>query len=363
MRLGFAGGGTDISPFCDTYGGFVLSATIDMFAYCTIAPKDDGLIKISMTDCNHHEIQKSSHFLEETKPSRLIKGVYNEVVKLMNNGEALSFEISTYSDAPIGSGLGSSSTMIVAILKCFSEWLNYPFGDYELAQLAYRIEREHLCLKGGRQDQYAAAFGGLNFIEFYDNNRTVVNPLRVKNWIINELESSLVLYYTGASRESAKIIARQSTEIMSNPQALASMKKLRNSAVMMKESLLKGNIYDFAIQMKEAWEAKKGTAKEIASPAIDEIYEFAMESGAYTGKVSGAGGGGFMMFLVEPTKKKQLLQKLSKKPGLTFSPHFTKHGVQAWAAREKTESVFGKKETNCSFTLKNLQPQNLHSVG
>ena len=208
LRLGFAGGGTDVSPYSDLYGGLILNATINLFAYCTIEEKNDGVISIKGSDIEQSTEYKTAKTLPIDGCLDLHKGVYNRVVKEFNITEPLSFAISTYSDSPPGSGLGSSSTMVVAILKAFVEWLSLPLGEYEIAKLAYEIEREDLGLSGGKQDQYAATFGGFNFMEFY-NDRIIVNPLIIKRWIIDELESSVILYYTGASRSSAQIIDEQ----------------------------------------------------------------------------------------------------------------------------------------------------------
>jgi D-glycero-alpha-D-manno-heptose-7-phosphate kinase len=237
----------------------------------------------------------------------------------------------TYSDAPAGSGLGSSSTMVVAILKAFMEWLNLPLGEYDMASLAYEIERVDLNLSGGKQDQYAATFGGFNFIEFYDNDRVIVNPLRIKNWIKNEVENSLVLYYTGTSRESAAIINDQirNTKIKAE-KSLEGMHKLKYYATEMKNSLLKGDFDGLGNCLRKGWESKKMMSTTITNPLIDEIYNFIMLNGAKAAKISGAGGGGFMMILCDPIERYSLIQNLKKTEGKVMSVHFTETGAQAW---------------------------------
>ena len=208
LRLGLAGGGSDVSPYSDIYGGLILNATINLYTYCTIEETTDGKITIDSFDANCHQTLPATERLEIDGKAILIKGVYNRVVKDFQTGP-LSFRITTHNDAPIGSGLGTSSSMVVCILKAFVEWLSLPLGDYEISRLAYEIERKDLALSGGKQDQYAAAFGGFNFMEFLKDDLVIVNPLKIKRWILDELEASILLYFTGASRSSAKIIDEQ----------------------------------------------------------------------------------------------------------------------------------------------------------
>ena len=194
LRLGLAGGGSDVSPYSDIYGGLILNATINLYAYCTIEETDDNQITINAFDAHCNKSYPIAESLEIDGEASLIKGVYNRVVKDFGVG-AKSFKITTYNDAPAGSGLGTSSTMVVCILKCFVEWLGLPLGDYEISRLAYEIERKDLGLSGGKQDQYAAAFGGFNYMEFLQNDIVIVNPLKIKRWIIDELEASMLLYF------------------------------------------------------------------------------------------------------------------------------------------------------------------------
>jgi D-glycero-alpha-D-manno-heptose-7-phosphate kinase len=335
LRLGLAGGGTDVSPYCDEYGGAVLNVTIDMYSYCTIEPTNDNKIVFIAPDRNEYFECENRPSIDIDDQLVLHKGIYNRIIKDYNAGNPVSFKMTTYSDAPAGSGLGSSSTMVVAILKAYMEWLNLPLGEYDMASLAYEIERIDLKLSGGKQDQYAATFGGLNFIEFFDNNRVIVNPLRIKNWIKNEVESSLVLYYTGTSRDSVTIIDDQIKNTRNKTEkTLEGMHELKFYATEMKNAFLRGEFDELAESLRKGWESKKKLSSAITNPLIDEMYEFIMSNGGKAAKVSGAGGGGFMMIICDPTARYNLVEKLKKTNGKVMLPKFTEKGAQAWTLYE-----------------------------
>ncbi|WP_449246861.1 GHMP family kinase ATP-binding protein [Desulfarculus baarsii] len=331
LRLGLAGGGTDVSPFCDTYGGYVLNTTIDRYAYAVIKTLKEPIVRFVATDQQVEEIKPAAYPVELDGRLDLHKAVYAHMMKCYNGGGNISLALSTYCDAPVGSGLGSSSTLVVAMIRAFVELLNLPLDDYAIAQLAFRIERIDCGLQGGRQDQYSATFGGFNFMEFYANERSLINPLRIKNWILCELEASLVLFFTGVSRESAQIIADQSRNVQSGmASALDAMHGIKREALSMKECLLRGDFDGFVESMKLGWESKKLSAKTVSSPYIDELYEATMRSGALAGKVSGAGGGGFMLFFVPTEKRMDVIRTLNMFQGQVSNCHFTKQGAQAW---------------------------------
>ncbi|MGH8559662.1 MAG: GHMP kinase [Methylococcales bacterium] len=331
LRLGLAGGGTDVSPYCDNFGGAVLNATIGMHAYCTLEPLRENKVSFVASDRNEiFEQAARSQFVYDGLLD-LHKGAYNRIVRDFNQGMPLPCRVTTYSDALAGSGLGSSSTMMVAILTAFVEWLNLPLGEYEIAHMAYEIERKEIGLLGGRQDQYAAAFGGFNFMEFNANEHVIVNPLRVKNWIINELNSSMLLYFTGVSRSSAGIIEQQIEQFkLEGSASLSASHQIKQDAYDMKESLLKGNIRRFAEILGRSWQAKRKLAHNISNLEIDTLMNQAGSAGAIAGKVSGAGGGGFIMFIVDPIRKMDLVNMLSKQSGRVVNFNFEKHGVQSW---------------------------------
>ena len=331
LRLGLAGGGTDVSPYCDVHGGYVLNVTIDRYAYAVIKTLDEPTLRFVATDQQIEEVKPASEPLILNGKLDLHKAVYRHMIAHYNGGRAIPMELSTFCDAPAGSGLGSSSTLVVVMIRAFAELLNLPLDDYTIAHLAYKIERIDCDLQGGRQDQYSATFGGFNFMEFYADERAVINPLRVKSWIICELEASMVLFYTGVSRESAKIIADQSSNVKAGVHdTVEAMHGIKREALVMKECLLRGDFAGIVDSMRLGWENKKRSAKSVSNPQMDEIYTTTISAGALAGKVSGAGGGGFMLFFVPTERRMDVIRTLKQFDGQVSNCHFTKHGTQAW---------------------------------
>lgn len=330
LRIGLAGGGTDVSPYCDEYGGAILNATISLFAHATIELLEEPKIIFEAIDRN----ERWEHPLAENLPLNgildLAKGVYNHVVK---NHEKITqgFKLTTFVDAPAGSGLGTSSTLMVAILGVFVEWLKLPLGEYDIAHTAYQIEREELNMAGGKQDQYAATFGGVNFMEFYADNKVIVNPLRIKSQYLHELEGNLLLYFTATSRLSSTIIEAQSKNVVDkNKESIEAMHQLKEQAKMMKEALLQGKIDDIGSILDFGFRYKKQMAKGISNSTMDEFYETALKAGATGGKISGAGGGGFMMFYCPNNTRYNVQKALEKFDGDFRAYQFTEKGLTSW---------------------------------
>lgn len=331
LRIGFAGGGTDVSPYCDLYGGIVINSTIDRYAYSTIEMNDDDSIIFLSQDLNiklTFDIKEKIEILDELKIHR---AVYSHFMKNYNNNLNISIKLSTFCDAPPGSGLGSSSTLVVAMVKSFVEFFNLAFDDYAVSQLAFQIEREDCALKGGKQDQYSAAFGGFNFMEFGSKNYINVTPLKIKNWIINELEASLILYFTGISRDSSKIISQQSDSVkIKNKKSIEALHLMKKEAISMKESIMTGDFKGIINSLKSGWESKKTSANSVTNELIEDIHYEAIRAGALAGRLSGAGGGGFMLFYVPVQKRVNVINALKKFDGYSCNCHFTFHGAQSW---------------------------------
>lgn len=331
LRLGLGGGGTDVAPYSDLYGGVVLNATIALFAHCSVEIRNDDRVVIKAMDLEQEFEAGCDKPLPTDHKLGLIAQVYNRIVHDFLGGKGFAVTITTYCDAPAGSGLGSSSTLVVSVLAAFSEMFGLPLGEYEMAHLAYEIERGDMKLAGGKQDQYAATFGGVNLMEFYADDRVIINPLRLRRAIHNELESSIMLYFTGKSRDSANIIDQQVGDVRGGEtKSIEALHALKDQARLMKEALLLGDFQGFGDQLRHGWEEKVKVATKITNPQIDEAILAALDAGAIGGKVSGAGGGGFIMLVVRPENKPVVAKRLAKLSGQLFPCTFTDTGAYGW---------------------------------
>ena len=329
LRIGLAGGGTDVSPYSDEFGGAILNATLSLNAYASIEPMQENGIILQALDRKEEQRFDWANELPINGTLDLLKGVYNRIQK--DYGLPLSnFKLSTYVDAPAGSGLGTSSTLVVAIIGAFVEMLKLPLGDYDIAHYAYQIERNDLQLAGGKQDQYAATFGGVNFMEFF-GDKVIVNPLRIRQEYLNELENNLVLYFTATSRESATIIKEQQKNVtQKNAKSIEAMHQLKEQAKMMKEALLKGRLHEIGEILDYGFVQKRKMADNISNSFIDNIYESAKKAGAMGGKISGAGGGGFMIFYCPENTRYNVMDTLNSFGGVVRPYQFTQHGLTSW---------------------------------
>lgn len=325
LRISFGGGGTDVEPFCSEKGGAIIGSTINKYAYCSIIPKESEEITVHSLDFDMTvKYQAKSNYIYDGKLD-LVKAALKSIG--INEG----CEVYLQCDAPPGSGLGTSSTVMVALLSAMAKWKGITMDEYALAELAYHVEREELGISGGYQDQYAAVFGGFNFIEFHGGNKVVVNPLRIKKNIIHELQYNMLLCYTGNIHVSANIIEDQVSNYENKNQvAINAMDEVKALAYAMKDELLRGNLNGFGKLLDYGWTSKKKMSNKISNPRIDELYDEAMKAGALGGKLLGAGGGGYLLMYCPYNVKHKVAERMEKAGGQLADWNFELRGVQSW---------------------------------
>jgi D-glycero-alpha-D-manno-heptose-7-phosphate kinase len=327
LRVSFGGGGTDVSPYCDERGGAVLSATIDRYAYATLEPGGDRIV----VDSVDYDVSVSYSLDEEFVYDGQLD-LAKAVIDHMRGEHGLDsgMRIRLHNDAPPGSGLGSSSAIVVALLGALAHHLGLRMDPYELAERAFMIERVDAGIKGGRQDQYATVFGGFNFIEF-DPGATVVTPLRLRPEVLYELEYGLVFAYVGGQHFSSHIIERQSRNFETGAvAAVAALDRIKELAEDMRRALLLGRLREFGALLDEGWGEKKRMAEGITNERIDEVYAAAREAGALGGKISGAGGGGFMFFMCDPSRRFAVQDALKRLDAELVNFSFVQEGMRSW---------------------------------
>jgi D-glycero-alpha-D-manno-heptose-7-phosphate kinase len=332
LRISFAGGGTDVEPYPQERGGVVLSATIDKYAYATLVPRGNGQIRVESLDYD----VVAKYNVDEKLPDDGELDLVKAVVRTLGGGQGLDLFVHT--DAPPGSGLGSSSAMVVALIGAFLHWLGRSMDEYAVARLAYRIERVELGVPGGWQDQFAAAFGGFNFIELLGDD-IVVNPLRIKRTTLNELQYRLLLCYTGRTRLGGHILDRQIAAYVHKEQdAVAALDSIKEITIAMKNALLQARLNDFGQLLHQEWQQKKRLTSGITDEAIDTLYDAGRQAGAIGGKLLGAGGGGYLLFLCPFEKKHRIAQALEEAGGQVVPFNFDLRGLQVWEAREEADA-------------------------
>lgn len=322
MRIGLAGGGTDVDPYASEHGGYVFNTTISKYAYSTLRPRRDKKISVSSGYYGRFSAPLDGGPLPLDGNMDLIKAVTNYFTPKEG------FDMSIRSDVPAGSGLGGSSTMIVSMIAAISRWLDVDMSKMEMAKLAFHLEREVIGLKGGCQDQYSAVFGGFNSLKI-DKSGVNVMPAHLDSSIINELQCRSVMAFTGMTHDSAAIIDTQQKAYKDgiNEDALDHTKDI---AICLRSALRHGDLEDCGELLAEAWEYKKKFSGSVSNPEIDKFYSTAVSAGAIGGKVSGAGGGGFMYFLCAFDKKPEVSKALAKAGAVVSDFNFEPEGVVSW---------------------------------
>jgi D-glycero-alpha-D-manno-heptose-7-phosphate kinase len=333
LRISFTGGGTDLPPYVNERGGLVLSATIDRHAYATVKFRQDRTIRVCSQDLG----TTLDFDISETPPFDGNLDLIKACLRRLRHDEPLDRGLELYleTEAPPGSGLGASSALVVATIGALAQWRRLSLDRYEIARLAWEIERLDVGVPGGLQDQYAASFGGFNLIEFRNESDVMVNPLRIERRVINELIYNMVLVYTGATRVSARIIQSQVAGLTTHQtDVVDAMDRMKALTLDAKDALLTGRLDVFAEILHEEWLAKKRTSPSVSTQHIDEMYEEARRLGALGGKVSGAGGGGFM-FLYCPYNRKPIVSERLTQLGAQILPiAFEQEGMESWSWQE-----------------------------
>ena len=328
VRVSFSGGGSDLTHyFMSSDSGAVINATISLYCHATLRPRNDKKIIIDSFDLDETiEYQHLDNMLSEDDSF----GLFRSLIKLIKPD--FGFDLTVKSDFPPGSGLGGSSSVMVAVLGCFNEFRRDKWNDHELSEIAFQAERFDMGISGGWQDQYATVFGGFNFIEFKKDNN-LIHPLRLQDKTILELEESLVLFEISSGRDSGSIHDSQKIT-MQDSKIQDLVRQNVDHSYDMKEKVLKGKLRDFGLGLNVAWNLKRQFSSKISNEKLDEIYSYAIEEGALGGKLLGAGGGGFFMFFVENFSKNSFLRSM-KQRGLTETRfQFDDKGMQSWTMRD-----------------------------
>ena len=329
FRVSFGGGGTDMPPYCTEHGGCVISTTIDRHIYITIEPREDKKIQVNSVNYNK-EIIFNIGDNDYTEDFELFKGVIN--VLGINDG----FNITTYSELPAGSGMGGSSSLCVALIGAFNEFYQLGFDKHQIAQKACIIERKELQQKGGYQDQFAASYGGFNFIEFTKD--TKVFPIKTSDEMLNELRYRLILCYVGGSHFSSdiqdEVLKGYEIKKKSYMEAMQDLKDVAHSMKEIIESNDLNNLNKFGDLLHKGWLAKKSLSTKISNKNIENFYLTSRKFGVLGGKLLGAGGGGHLLLFSHPEKKFHVIQELQKIGGKIVNFHFNPKGLEVWKVKK-----------------------------
>ncbi|MDC1489586.1 hypothetical protein N8296_00040 [Flavobacteriaceae bacterium] len=327
VRISFGGGGSDTTAFFKDNNGAVINSAISLYSHCSLSKRTDSKINIDSADLKINKLYLShEEFLNSDKcPLDLIKAT----IKVIN--PSFGFDLYIQSDFPLSSGLGGSAVVVSSIIGCFNEFRIDKWTSYEIAELAYEAERLNMGISGGWQDQYATVFGGFNFMEF-SNRQNLIHPLRLSETTKSSLEQNLILCYTNSSHKSGDIHQDQKSNL-DNKGIQENVKKNVKIAYKMRESLLKENLKEFSNLMNDSWELKKSYSSDISSDYLDDIYEGAKQNGALSGKLLGAGGGGYFLFFTNFSNRNRLINWI-KREGLIYTNFkFEDVGLKSWIER------------------------------
>lgn len=324
LRVSFSGGGTDVPPYTEEYGGVVLSSTIEKYAYCSLTPTDQEGIPVDSMGCTTGI--GSGHL-----DAKSLNGDADLVRAAMKRMEILDrLRVSTGSDCPPGSGMGSSSALVVAVIGCLRSWKAKAMEKKEIAEMAYLIERSDVGIPGGMQDQYAAAFGGFNLMKF-EKTGVSVEPISLSKSVKNELEYRLLLCSTGTTRPSGGILGRQIKSYREkNPKVMEALHEIKKLTLELHHELIHGRVEEFGELLGNEWELKKKIDPAISNDEVDRLYHTALDSGAIGGKLLGAGGGGYLLLFAEDGSQKKISSAVIKAGSRVENVRFEDQGLETW---------------------------------
>ena len=327
FRVSFGGGGTDLAPFCVDHGGCIISTTIDRHSFISIEPRDDKQIHVNAINFDK-ELTFEIGDKDYSEDFELFKGTVN--VLDVEDG----FNITAYSELPAGSGMGGSSSLTVALIVEFDRYYDFGFTEHEIVQKAYHMERVELEQSGGYQDQFAAAYGGFNFMEFTDE--TEVFPVDTTREFVNELQYRLILCYVGGSHFSSNIqdevLERYEIEKKSYMESMQDLKDVARGMREIAESKDLGRLNEFGELIHKGWLAKKSLSDKISNKNIENFYLTSRKIGVLGGKLLGAGGGGHLLLFSDPKQKYKVIEKLEEIGGKIVNFHFNPNGLEVWKA-------------------------------
>jgi len=325
FRVSFGGGGTDMAPYCVDYGGCVISTTIDRHVYVSIVPREDNIVRVHAPSINK-EVSFKLGDKNYSENFELFKGIINHLN--IEDG----FDIVVHSELPMGSGMGGSSSLAVALIGAFNEYYGFQFNAHQIAQKAYDVERVELEQKGGYQDQFSAAYGGFNFIEFTDQVK--VTPIKTSEEMVNELQYRFILCYVGGSHFSSDIQDEVlKGYIFERKSFMEAMQELKDVAHAMREVVESQDtkiLSSFGELMHRGWLAKKSLSSQISNKSIENFYLTSKKFGVLGGKLLGAGGGGHLLLFSDPDKKYAIINELENIGGTIINFHFNPKGLEVW---------------------------------
>jgi D-glycero-alpha-D-manno-heptose-7-phosphate kinase len=325
-RISFGGGGSDLTHYFLDNGGMVINATIAKYAHASLRRRGDSAIRIYSHDLNLTvEVERLSDLRLDGKLD-LIKSV----VQLIAPVDGFELEVST--DFPVGSGLGGSASLAVSIIGCFNEFRSDAWSRHQIAEMAFQAERLHLNVAGGWQDQYAAAFGGFNFMEFSVDENLII-PLRLDGDTRREIEACTMLCYTGKAHNSGELHIEQKKHVQSSDVARAAIQRQKDITLEMKRRLLRGDVYGYGALLRDAWQAKRAMGSNVSDSELDRLHDHAIANGAVGGKILGAGGGGYFMFFVPPFRRYQLSRAMQSAGYICESVLMDEAGLTSWKMR------------------------------